>query len=173
MIPLGSFAGLKLSARKSVLIAYPGLAAGIGLAGGVWLSLAPFEALTLGVACALIHLFGEFWHNLGHAAAARSVGHPMIGITFWGLLAASIYPKDEGTLPARVHIWRALGGPLGSSVLTLLALAALYIANGVSPLLSAVTWFFFLDNLLVYSLGAFLPLGFTDGSTLLYWIKRL
>jgi hypothetical protein len=33
--------------------------------------------------------------------------------------------------------------------------------------------FFFLDNLLVFTLGAFLPLGFTDGSTLLrYWPQR-
>jgi hypothetical protein len=29
--------------------------------------------------------------------------------------------------------------------------------------------FFFLDNLLVLTLGSFLPLGFTDGSTLLEW----
>ena len=173
MIHLGSFAGLKLSARKSVLIAYPGLAVGLGLIGGVWLALPVLQALALGAACALIHLLGEFWHNLGHAAAARAVGYPMIGITFWGLLAASMYPKEEVALPARVHIWRALGGPLGSCLLTLLALAALYLANGVSPLLSTIAWFFFLDNLLVYSLGAFLPLGFTDGSTLLYWFKRL
>ena len=32
-----------------------------------------------------------------------------------------------------------------------------------------VAVFFFLDNLLVMTLGAFLPLGFTDGDTLLAW----
>jgi hypothetical protein len=33
--------------------------------------------------------------------------------------------------------------------------------------------FFGLENLLLYGLGAFLPLGFTDGSTLLeWWPKR-
>jgi hypothetical protein len=32
-----------------------------------------------------------------------------------------------------------------------------------------VALFFFLDNLLVLTLGAFVPLGFTDGSTLLRW----
>jgi hypothetical protein len=29
-----------------------------------------------------------------------------------------------------------------------------------------------LDNLLVFTLGAFLPLGFTDGSTILRWWRR-
>jgi hypothetical protein len=29
--------------------------------------------------------------------------------------------------------------------------------------------FIFLDNLLIYTLGAMLPLGFTDGSTILNW----
>jgi hypothetical protein len=32
-----------------------------------------------------------------------------------------------------------------------------------------VSAFFFLENLFVFTLAAFLPLGFTDGSTLLEW----
>jgi hypothetical protein len=32
--------------------------------------------------------------------------------------------------------------------------------------------FFFLDNLLVFTIGSLLPLGFTDGSTLLAWWPR-
>jgi hypothetical protein len=42
-------------------------------------------------------------------------------------------------------------------------------AGGVAFYVAA---FFALDNLLVFTLGAFLPLGFTDGSTLLYWLPR-
>ncbi len=38
-----------------------------------------------------------------------------------------------------------------------------------SQLLRFGALFFFLDNLLVLTLGALLPLGFTDGSTILRW----
>jgi hypothetical protein len=72
-------------------------------------------------------------------------------------------------LPANIHIRRALGGPVGSLLLTLLAAViglALRPLGGTPWLVGA---FFFLDNLLVFTLGAFLPLGFTDGSTLLEW----
>jgi hypothetical protein len=33
--------------------------------------------------------------------------------------------------------------------------------------------FTFIDNLLVFTAGALLPLGFTDGSTLLHWWDHL
>jgi hypothetical protein len=32
--------------------------------------------------------------------------------------------------------------------------------------------FFFLENFVVFTLEVFLPLGFNDGSTLLYWLRR-
>jgi hypothetical protein len=93
----------------------------------------------------------------------------MIGIQLWWVLSASIYPRDEGSLPAAVHIRRALGGPVASLLLTVIAAL---IALALRPLGGVYWWvalFFFLDNLLVLTLGAFVPLGFTDGSTLLYW----
>jgi hypothetical protein len=51
-------------------------------------------------------------------------------------------------------------------------LLALVVTLLLRSLGSALWWvgvFFFLDNLIVFTLGALLPLGFTDGSTLLYW----
>jgi hypothetical protein len=39
----------------------------------------------------------------------------------------------------------------------------------VNETLGWVGTFFFLDNLLIFTLGVFVPLGFTDGSTLLRW----
>ncbi len=173
LIHLGTLAGLQINARRSVLWAYPALVLGLSLLGGLLLRLEAFLALEFGAACALLHILGEVWHNLGHAAAARRAGFPMQGITFWGLLAASCYPEDEGRLTARVHIWRALGGPTASLLLTALAGLGLVLSWGSLSLSFWIALFFFLDNLLVYSLGAFLPLGFTDGSTLLYWLKRL
>jgi hypothetical protein len=97
----------------------------------------------------------------------------MVGVRLWTLLGASLYPRDEPTLPGAVHIQRALGGPIASFILVLIALVLVLIvkpAGGV-PLLLAQ--FFLLENIFVFFLGAFLPLGFTDGSTILrYWGEK-
>jgi hypothetical protein len=165
---LGALGGLRLTADRSAIVGSALLwllLSGAGL--GLGLTLA--AALTGGLAAVLLHWCSDIVHQLGHARAARSTGHPMIGIRLWWLLTSSIYPRDEGALPAAVHIRRALGGPLASLLLTLAAAAialALRAGGGVPWL---VALFVFLDNLLVLTLGAFVPLGFTDGSTLLYW----
>jgi hypothetical protein len=93
----------------------------------------------------------------------------MVGVRFWGLLSTSLYPADEPALPADIHIRRALGGPITSLVCSVVAAVitlALRPLGGIPWLVAA---FVFLDNLFVLGLGSFLPLGFTDGSTLLYW----
>ena len=90
----------------------------------------------------------------------------MVGIRLWLLLTSSIYPSDEPHLPRSVHTRRALGGPIASLLVgALSSLLLLLIPTGTGPWWLAL--FFCLDNLLVLGLGAFLPLGFTDGSTLL------
>jgi len=95
----------------------------------------------------------------------------MIGIRLgeWGLLGTSVYPPDEQTLPARIHIRRALGGPTGSLLLSAVAAVTALALRTVGGALWWVAVFFFLDNLVVFTLGAFLPLGFTDGGALLQW----
>jgi len=162
-------AGLRITAHPTTFMATPILA--LILAGvGLWvLLLPPVEAIIYGIVAALLHIFGELLHQFGHSLAARRTGHPMIGIRLWMILGTSIYPKDEGDLPAGVHIRRALGGPIFSAFITMVALViALLIGTG-----AGVLWWLAIfaaaDGLLVFTLGAFLPLGFTDGSTLLYW----
>jgi hypothetical protein len=93
----------------------------------------------------------------------------MKGVTFVGPLGVSVYPKNEGILPAETHIQRALGGPVFSFLLTLgMGMAAILLRYvGGLPFFLAV--FSFLDNLLVFTIGALLPLDFTDGGTLLTW----
>ncbi|HEY4721741.1 MAG TPA: hypothetical protein VII92_07840, partial [Anaerolineae bacterium] len=100
-------------------------------------------------------------------------GYPMIGIRYWGVLSTAVYPADEPALPASIHIQRALGGPSVSiAVGILIGLVALALQNSAG-ILKWLALFTALDNLLVIGLGAFLPLGFTDGSTLLrYWSRR-
>ena len=125
-----------------------------------------------GLIATLMHLTATLWHQLGHAIAARRTGHPMMGVRLWLLLGASVYPHDEGDLPAAVHIQRALGGPIANLVLTILV-------GGVALILdpsNGVAWwlfvFWFLDNSLIFTLGALLPLGFNDGSTILHWLGQ-
>lgn len=161
--------GLRLEFKWSVAAGFLIAALALLLAARLLLDMTWMLAAIAGFAAALLHYVGELLHQLGHALAARQTGYPMTGMRFDWLLAFSRYPEDEPPLPAEVHIRRAIGGPLAS-----LAAAAV---SGVLALLvrpgGGVLWwlvfFFFLDNLLVFTLGALLPLGFTDGSTLLKW----
>lgn len=144
--------------------------------GLVYWVLAPPLPLTLliGLLSTVSYWLANLGHHLGHAIAARRTGYPMAGIRLGSLLflATSRYPKDEGELPAAVHIRRALGGPIFSFIL---AVASGGIALLLAP--GGIGWWlalcFSLINLIVYTAGALLPLGFTDGSTLLeWWPKR-
>ena len=85
------------------------------------------------------------------------------------LLGTSLYPDDEGELPGTIHIRRALGGPLGSLLFSIVAGILAIILFPITALAGMTAFFVSLINLLVFTLGAFIPLGFTDGSTLLAW----
>jgi hypothetical protein len=120
----------------------------------------------------LLHFFAEWWHQFGHAQAAEQTGYPMEGMEFTGPLAQSQYPANEGVLSADVHMQRALGGPIFSFML---AAVSILIALALRPFGNSallLPLFSFADNLFVFTIGALLPLGFTDGSTLLYWWQR-
>lgn len=170
--PLGTVTGLRLSARPSAFIGVLLLwlilsGVGIGLLG-----LSPVAGVLGGLFAVALHYLSGTVHQLGHAWAAHRTGHPMIGVQFWWVLSTALYPPDEPTLPAAVHIRRALGGPIASLVLTLIAGGSALALAATGGVLWYVALFFFLDNLLVLTLGAFLPLGFTDGSTLLRWLRQ-
>ncbi len=126
-----------------------------------------------GLLATLLHWLSSLLHQLGHAWAARRTDYPMREIRLLHVLSTSIYPRDEPSLPAEIHIKRALGGPPVSMLLGLIGLGVgLAIGDG-GGLWYLLAIFFGLENLLVFGLGAFIPLGFTDGSTLLeWWPKR-
>jgi len=169
---LGRLAGLDLSARPSAIAGSFVLWVAFSAIGVALLDLSFAVALATGLIAVALHWISEILHNVGHAWAARRTGYPMVGVQLWGVLSMSVYPLDEPPLPARVHIRRALGGPFGSLLITLAAGAltlALRPAGGVAWWLAL---FLFLDNLLVFTLGALLPLGFTDGGTIVYWWGR-
>lgn len=169
---LGSFAGLKLLAKPTALIATVLLWLVFTLIGRSVFKLSFKQAVLGGLIATKMHWLSDLWHHFGHAQAAKQTGYPMSGICANGPFASSLYPPDEPTLPGPTHIKRALGGPIASGALALL-LAFVTIALrpiGGIPLMAASLAFF--ENLFVFSLGAFLPLGFTDGSTILHYWNR-
>ena len=169
---LGHFIGLRVSARRSALLGLLILWLILGIIGGWVLKLPLMQAAFGWLLAALLHYASEFWHNLGHAASSRRTGNPMVGVLYWGFLATSLYPKDEGELPRNVHLRRAIGGPIASLLLTMVMGAAALALQAVGGVVWYLVVFVFLDNLLVFTLGAILPLGFTDGSTILYWLRQ-
>lgn len=167
---LGRIGGLSISMSPSVLLASALLWLVLSLSAVWLLNMQPAKALAFGLAGLALHWVADILHQLGHAAAAARTGHPMLGIRLWWFLSSSVYPADELTLPRRIHAQRALGGPVMSLLLAALSLIPLeLITQG-----RAVWWlalFFALNNLLVFGVGALLPLGFTDGSTLLRLVR--
>lgn len=146
----------------------------LSIAGATLFNLPTGQAIGGGFAAMLLYWVADIIHNLGHAMAARQTGHPMHGIHF-GFLAVfgvTVYPENEPKLPASIHMRRAAGGPVGSmlSALVFGAIALMLRSGGGLPWLLAA--FFAWTHLLVFTIGALTPLGFTDGSTLLhYWNK--
>jgi hypothetical protein len=133
------------------------------------------SALFGGLIVVVLHWLSELVHQLGHAWAARRTGYPMTGVRFGALavFATSLYPPDEPPLPAKVHIRRALGGPIFSAWLSSIAfIVILMTARSIDALWSFVLWFFFLENLFVMTLQVFIPLGFNDGGTIWHWIRQ-
>ena len=132
----------------------------------------PFsESLLMGFIATLLHWTFELVHSLGHAYAAKRTGYPMTGITFGTLAIFAItrYPKDEPELPPSIHIRRALGGPIINGLLSIIFLLLLPFWSG--------NWFWLgmfalFENLFVYTLQVFVPLGFNDGSTVLRNLRR-
>lgn len=141
---------------------------------GQWLGLRSEQALIFAVLATCLHWLNEIVHNLGHAWAARRTGFPMTGVLLWGL-ATSEYPPDEGDLPGAVHIRRALGGPVLS---TLYGLAAGIIALMLGPQAGVLYWlllFVAFTNALIFGPAALLPLHIgafmSDGATILKHLR--
>jgi hypothetical protein len=97
----------------------------------------------------------------------------MTEMWFRGFLITTLYPRNEPNLPARIHIRRALGGPPVSLALAVVALGIVLVArNALGGPFWALSVLFFIQNFFIFFLGAFLPLGFTDGSTLLRYARQ-
>lgn len=168
---LGTVWGLQIQAGFPAVLGFLLIWVCAALVGLLWLELDGGRALVLGASAALLHTLMGLIHHYGHAIAARSTGYPMRGVRLGRMLVLgeSIYPKDEPSLPARVHIQRALGGPIASLLSALLAGLLAWSLRSESNSAGWLALFTFLDSFLIYFLGVLLPLGFTDMSTILQW----
>jgi len=173
-IHLGQIGGLKVIIAPGTWIGSLLLWLVFGVGAWLWLDLSPLAAVLAGFVAMLAHWMAEIVHHLGHAVAARQTGYPMSGLYIGALfvLAAGLYPRDEPELPAEIHIRRALGGPAASLLLSLVAGLMAFVLRpaGGAPFWLAL--FVALESHLIFFWGALLPLGFNDGSTLLYWWPR-
>jgi len=170
-ISLGKFAGLQLNARPSFFISSVLAWALLALSGFVWFQLSLAQAVIGGLIAVGLHWLTELWHHVGHAYAARRVGYPMLGVRFGFLIAASVYPSDEPQLPAAVHIARALGGPTASFFACMGIAPFVFFTGIIGGLLWLWMVFLFLDNF-INVVQLFIPLGFNDASTILYWLRK-
>jgi len=166
--PLGKLGKLDITTEPSAAGGFLLLWVAFGLLGAKLFRLKPGAAATSGLLAAALHFIAEMWHQLGHARAAEESGYPMEGVHLWGVLGTSMYPDDEPELPAEVHVARALGGPKASAGLAAVAGLLAALVHPFSRLAFMVASIFALENSLIFTIGAFLPLPFmeTDGTTL-------
>lgn len=173
---IGKVTGLRLSIEPLFIVGTIILWIVLSGVGILILDLPVSQAVVGGLIAAFLYWLSEIVHQLGHAYAAHQTGHPMVGIhlgkyLFFGI---SLYPENEEPLPAEIHIRRALGGPISSLVFTVVTGIVAVILSPRDDVVSWIALFVCVINLVVFTIGPFLPLGFTDGSTLLkWWGKRL
>jgi hypothetical protein len=170
---IGYLHGLELTAMPSAAAGSALLWVSLAIAARRYARLSPAAAAVAGLAGMVLHWLSATAHQLGHAQAARTTGYAMRGIRYHTLLTTSLYPSGEPPLSAEIHIRRALGGAPVSLTLGACSALATSTLRRQRNAAGFLAWQFCIDNLLVLGLGAFLPLGFTDGSTLLDWVPRL
>jgi hypothetical protein len=169
---IGKIAGLQVSFTPSALVSSLFLWTVLAFVAHRLLGTSLIQAGLGGLLAVMLHWLSDLVHHIGHAWAARRTGYPMQGVRLWLLLGTSLYPRDEIELPAMIHIRRAWGGPVASLGMTLIGLLFVLLTRQSEALIRWLALFFFLDNLFVFTLGALIPMGFTDGSTLLEWRNR-
>ena len=165
-LSLGSVGNVRLSARPSAILCSILLWAFYSTLAGFLLNLSPGVAMAAGLLALALHWLSEVAHQFGHVWAGRRVGYAATGIQLWWVFSSTLYPADEPPLPTVIHLRRALGGPALSFLLLIVAAALFLALLSIGGFAWRLAGIFALQNLLVFVIGL-LPLGFTDGSTLL------
>src|SRR5574337_344294 len=171
-IHLFTLFGLKTTISRVGIVSFLAAILLLALIASALLPLSLLEAVLAGVLSAVVMFVFEWLHQLGHAYAARAVGHPMIGVHYHSFLSASVYPADEPPLPASLHVRRALGGFWINLVIGIFLLPYGFFLWFDGDVRGWIVAFTALYNLFILGLGALVPIDipgwFTnDGGTLL------
>jgi len=114
-------------------------------------------------------LGSEWCHNLAHAAVAKKVGHPADAIRLtWGMPLLVYYDTEDPEVTARVHIVRALGGPMINAILGGLAALLRPLTKPDSIPRDVVNAALGMNAFLI--LGGMLPIPGIDGGAILKWV---
>jgi hypothetical protein len=156
--PLFRFLDMPVSVHPSALIGSLILAI-ILMGAGMTLSGLSAQDAVLAASVALgLHWFAVLVHNYGHFFVAKRIGYPSTGLLLRLIFARVNYPDDEGELTPKIHLKRALSGPLFSLILALLAvpiaLVWLIPGDGIAQFLG---YWLLLDYGWVFTFGALFP----------------
>jgi hypothetical protein len=135
------------------------LAAGIALAVIVGAGESGEERFTLGLGYGVLLLIVSILHSVGHIIGGKWAGHPMDANLITATRHVNIYRGHQGHLPRRVHLGRALGGPVMNLVAGAVALIVGQVVEG-----SLIDSFGMIN--LVAGLLAFLPIPTIDGEVI-------
>lgn len=124
-----------------------------------------FMRLVYGVIFGALLIAANTVHSIGHILSGKMVGAPMDELLVTASRHVNIYRNDPPDLPSRVHLGRALGGPV------------LNIAVGIMVLIvglvigSAGLLFFSVANL-GFGISALIPVPSFDGEVIWRELRR-
>lgn len=122
------------------------------------------DALTFAVAGLLANVL----HALGHVLSGSLAGSPMDELLFTATRDANIYRGDQSGVRGRIHVARALGGPLANlGAAAALVVLGLVVGGAWQPYLARGA-----GVNLAFGLGSLLPLPSLDGQILWRELRR-
>lgn len=132
---------------------------------GMIAALVTGNSLVVGVLWGILIVVSLTLHSIGHILGGLYVGSPMDEVLVTASRQVNIYRNDPPNLPSRVHLGRALGGPLMNIVVGAITLILTALGGGATLL-------FFAAVNLVWGLGALLPLPSVDGEVIWRELRR-
>jgi Zn-dependent protease len=160
---LGAIAGIEIRAVPGWWLTLLGMLAAGQVVGWIIGPGEGVERILAGLGYGLIFVGSQVVHAAGHMVSGKLIDAPMDALLVTMTRWVNVYDDTGKRIPRRVHLGRALGGPIANLLVgTVFLLFAL--TNGGSLL-----WAGAVVNLLA-GLGALLPFPSVDGAVI--WLKR-
>jgi hypothetical protein len=125
------------------------------------------ERIALIVVWVLLFVVTSFTHSIGHIVSGQRVGAGMDELIVTNTRHVNIYHGDQSKFPARVHITRAIGGPLANILVGLVSGILWWVSGANNPTLLVVS----LMNL-AFGFGSLAPLPSVDGGVIVEHLSK-